>query len=194
MSGNRDLKVRCRVLRFARRLGIPLVYEKEKRDPFKDSGRPIWDGNSLLIQAGETNQNILHEISHWLVANKQARSKHEYGIGTSPDGPSVKQIYKRSRCQRDERRASLLGISFLAHYGLDIDYELGEHYWIGHKHHSVSETDRNRRNTELTVQSLKKAFPKYGKSFDLVMERINFHSAKEREVSKLNVNKGIRYG
>lgn len=49
---------------------------------------PTWDGTALHIARIHEEQNVIHEVAHWIIASPEDRLRVNYGLGTDPDeGP-----------------------------------------------------------------------------------------------------------
>lgn len=54
-----------------------------------DAISPTWDGKILHIARLPGEADVLHEIAHWIVADKDDRKKPNYACGQDPDGGPV---------------------------------------------------------------------------------------------------------
>lgn len=112
-------KLHPKTRRLARQLGLEIA---EKR-------WPAWLGPGVVV--GESDEDVLHEIAHWLVAPKSRKDVKWFGLRFwAADGP-----VRVSDCHADleEEQASLLGIILLREFGLTEEYHrtLREHHWLG---------------------------------------------------------------
>jgi len=78
--------------------------------------------------AADTAADLVHEIAHWLVAPPSRRMKPYFGLGH----PAAKKATRVSskRAEREEWRASLLGIAILHDCGGDWYQMMHEHSWF----------------------------------------------------------------
>ena len=89
-----------------------------------------YDGQYIT---GDNFSNIIHDIAHFEIADKTARSLPDFGLGESPDSYDAdslcKKIYSDKICDDIERKASALGIYWEKELGLDWEYTLDYHGW-----------------------------------------------------------------
>jgi hypothetical protein len=55
----------------------------------RDERQPTWNGRMLFIARLTEEAHVLHEVAHWIVAEKKERLAANYGLGTDPDGGPI---------------------------------------------------------------------------------------------------------
>jgi hypothetical protein len=116
------------IQQLARKLGIPI---SDRRI----DGTYAFDGRSIAMRTyrGEIRwtSDIVHDIAHYLVASKKRRLLPEFGLGLSPDGraKSIVPVVTQGFAQREEERASILGILIEKHMGFDWQDTWLDHGW-----------------------------------------------------------------
>lgn len=105
---------RRKILGLARNLGMcPCKAENGKE-------RIVWNGKKLSYNDDMTNEEIAHEIAHFLVSPRARRFSAEYGLGTARIyGKAIKAEVSHSVGYREERRAQILGAAISRHFRLD---------------------------------------------------------------------------
>ena len=86
-----------------------------KFEPLK-IGRYCWEADGIV--RSDTNSNILHELAHYQIADKERRLLVNYGLGKCPDETSVlpkSMAMTYDRAQYEEELASALGIMWEKH-------------------------------------------------------------------------------
>jgi len=78
--------------------------------------------------AADTADELVHEIAHWLVAPPSRRMKPYFGLGHPAAKKATRVSHKRA--EREEWRASLLGIAILHDCGGDWYQMMHEHSWF----------------------------------------------------------------
>jgi hypothetical protein len=115
-----------RINKIAKMVGVKLSL----RDPGESY---MWDGETIGI-GGLSDSNILHEIGHWQVSSEERRKLNDYGIGNGPDSRGYQVgILPYKLCMMEECLASLMGIGYEFHLGMDYMETMRGHSWIDKK-------------------------------------------------------------
>lgn len=121
----------------ARKAGMPL-----SRQPIEGPGSRAlhWDGTDCAYK-GDTLSNALHELAHWMVADPERREVPNFGLGSSPsdnapwsDDEAMGEFHRANERvvpepEEEEMDASVLGICYEYHLGLDAASTLESHSW-----------------------------------------------------------------
>jgi hypothetical protein len=67
---------------------------------------PTWDGRVLHIARVETETNVLHEVAHWIAAERVERRMPNYGLGKDPDGGRTPMGGRRRTSRTASRRTA----------------------------------------------------------------------------------------
>jgi hypothetical protein len=108
-----------------------------------------YDGKGNMY--ADSPSNAVHEIAHYLVANKKQRTLSNFGLGRSPgDGFSTGYLApKYDNRGKSEEQASLLGIVIECKFDMDWKKTYRNHNWIDFGHEAL----------ELINKLSKKSFP-----------------------------------
>lgn len=118
------------IFQIAEYLGIKL----DERDPHDSF---MWDGFTIGI-GGQSDSNIIHEISHWLLSPSWRRKIVDFGLGSGPETGNTRKAnlaevssdhFLGGQSSFEESCASLLGIAFEAALGLDFNKTFEDHEW-----------------------------------------------------------------
>jgi hypothetical protein len=117
--------IRKKINALAKRVGCPLNWRR--------ACGIQWNGIDVACKNQDAS-NIIHDIAHYTMATKQARKSPDFGLGFGPDSiydltVESKSIYRRSKCDAIERRASALGIHWEKELGLNWESTAEYHAW-----------------------------------------------------------------
>ena len=120
----KEKQFRAKTLKFARKTGIPLRHTP--------GWAFQWDGKRIATHK-QTHSSILHDIAHWCVAAPERRRVKEFGLGPGPDAEGTDAPYKVHfrTSQKEEERASILGILIELHLGMYPANTMEYHNWTG---------------------------------------------------------------
>ena len=80
-----------------------------KRVDDADRSAPTWSGDRWYLARLRTEEQVLHEVAHWLVATPAQRVLQNYGLGIDPyGGPMVRRWLQGDSGDRLESVASFL--------------------------------------------------------------------------------------
>lgn len=122
-----DKTLKRKINLLAKNVGVKINWRKS----LNNFGSTLqYDGKYIT---GDNFSNIIHDIAHFEVADKKARSLPDFGLGEGPDSydfnGDCKRIYSEQKCDQIEERASALGIFWEKEIGLDWKFTLNYHNW-----------------------------------------------------------------
>ena len=110
----------------ANKLGIPVI-NGPPEDGFS------WDGRAVRVQSEASV--LIHEIAHWLITPRSRRHLPDFGLGAGPETGRAAEA--NAACcvddltkEREEQRASMLGILIEAENGLPAIHSFVEQNWL----------------------------------------------------------------
>jgi hypothetical protein len=114
-------------------LHIPYDAAIENKDvPYNSHERweyCTWDGHALHVDYCDNRSDALHEIAHWLVSSRARRALPNYGLGTGNSGKNSLHELLGHRGQREEERASILGIEIERAFHQEWERTFINHQW-----------------------------------------------------------------
>ena len=92
-----------------------------------------WDGRVMAVDTDTSV--VLHDIAHWQLASPSRRRLPDFGLGASPE-TGYTRVANKMKCidnnliELEECCASLLGIAWEVHFGLNARESFVEQNWL----------------------------------------------------------------
>lgn len=96
----------------------------------------VWNGKTIATRENNgdirPDENIVHDVAHYVVASQTRRKRPEFGLGRSPDSGTadVELLLTHANAQLEEEEASILGILIEQELGLDSEGTFDGHSWV----------------------------------------------------------------